>query len=41
MLACLLAIVCLALGQHLGRPVIMADRVWASLDVGVEVVVIW
>jgi PIN domain nuclease of toxin-antitoxin system len=32
--------VCLALGLHLGRPVIAADRVWTSLDIGVEVVVI-
>ena len=31
---------CLALGLHLGRPVITADRVWTSLDIGVEVVVI-
>jgi ribonuclease VapC len=31
---------CLALGLHLGRPVIAADRVWMNLDIGVEVVVI-
>lgn len=31
---------CLALGQVLGCPVATADRVWANLDVGVEVVVI-
>jgi ribonuclease VapC len=30
----------LALGLQLGRPVVIADRVWASLDVGVEVVLI-
>ena len=29
---------CLALGLRLGHPVITADRVWASLDIGVEVV---
>jgi PIN domain nuclease of toxin-antitoxin system len=31
---------CLALGLQLGRPVITADRVWASLDIGVEVVMV-
>ena len=31
---------CLALGGELGYPVITGDRVWASLDLGVEVVVI-
>jgi PIN domain nuclease of toxin-antitoxin system len=31
---------CLALGLHLGRPVITADRAWANLDVGLEIVLI-
>jgi PIN domain nuclease of toxin-antitoxin system len=31
---------CLALGERLGYPVVTADRIWASLGLGVEVVVI-
>ena len=31
---------CLALGERLRSSVVTADRVWASLDVGVEVVLI-
>jgi len=31
---------CLALGGILGCPVVTADRVWANVDIGVEVVVI-
>jgi PIN domain nuclease of toxin-antitoxin system len=31
---------CLALANRLGSPVVTADRIWASLDVGVEIVLI-
>jgi len=31
---------CLALGRHLAGPVVTADRAWASVDVGVEIVLI-
>ena len=31
---------CLALAERLGCPAVTADRAWASLDVGVEVVLI-
>jgi ribonuclease VapC len=31
---------CLALGNARGCPVVTADRVWATVDVGVEIVVI-
>jgi ribonuclease VapC len=31
---------CLALGLRLGRPVATADRIWATLDVGAEIVLI-
>jgi ribonuclease VapC len=30
---------CLAVGRDLGLPVLTADRIWAELDLGVEVVV--
>ncbi|MBV8508019.1 MAG: type II toxin-antitoxin system VapC family toxin [Alphaproteobacteria bacterium] len=31
---------CLALGDRLRRPVVTADRIWANLGVGVEILVI-
>ncbi|HTT78810.1 MAG TPA: type II toxin-antitoxin system VapC family toxin [Stellaceae bacterium] len=31
---------CLALGSRLGCPVVTADRAWANVDVGVEIVLI-
>ena len=31
---------CLALGDKVGCPVVTADRIWGSLDVGVEIFVI-
>lgn len=31
---------CLALGLRLGCPVITADRTWATVDIGVEIVLI-
>ena len=31
---------CLALGDRLGCPVVTADRIWTSLDLGVDVIVI-
>jgi ribonuclease VapC len=31
---------CLALGAERGCPVVTADRVWGSLDIGVEIIVI-
>jgi ribonuclease VapC len=31
---------CLGLGLRLGRPVVTADRAWASLDLGIEVILI-
>jgi ribonuclease VapC len=32
--------VCLALGRRLGCPVVTADRAWAALDIGVEIILI-
>jgi PIN domain nuclease of toxin-antitoxin system len=31
---------CLALGDRLGYPVVTADRVWAGLEVGIEIIMI-
>jgi len=31
---------CLALGDGLGYPVVTADRIWASLKVGIEIIMI-
>jgi ribonuclease VapC len=31
---------CLSLAERLGCPVVTADRVWASLDIGVEILMI-
>lgn len=31
---------CLALGRHLRSPVYTADRIWAKLDIGINIVVI-
>lgn len=31
---------CLALGLRRGSPVVTADRIWASLDVGVEILLV-
>ena len=31
---------CLALGMRRGRPVVTADRIWANLDVGVEILLV-
>jgi len=31
---------CLALGDRLGYPVVTADRVWAGLQVGTEIIMI-
>jgi len=31
---------CLALGLRLGSPVVTADRVWGTLDIGAEIVLI-
>ncbi len=31
---------CLALGLHLGRPVVTADRAWTNLQLGAEIILI-